>query len=124
MHTLSTMPVYCSILATAPASTGRSSQCISLPETTATADKQRLGDGIILEVWCVRFHRWHDLFAIEETQTFADSEVYRKGFQETAAQMDLWQTWCMRRTENPENVVRVHGGPLDKGRKRDNQGAR
>ena len=78
------MPVYCSILATAPASTGRSSQCISLPETTATADKQCLGNGIILEVWCVRFHRWHDLFAIEETQTFADSEVYRKGFQEAA----------------------------------------
>lgn len=59
----------------------------------------------------VRFHRWR-LFAIEGTQTFADSEVYRKGFQETAAQMDLWQTWCMRRTENPVNVVRVHGGPL------------
>ena len=21
---------------------------------------------------------------------------------------ELWQTWCMRRTENPENVVRIH----------------
>ena len=26
--------------------------------------------------------------------------------------MDTWQTWCMRRTENPENVVRVHECPL------------
>ncbi len=25
--------------------------------------------------------------------------------------MDTWQTWCMRRTENPENVVRVHECP-------------
>lgn len=24
---------------------------------------------------------------------------------------DTWQTWCMRRTENPENVVRVHECP-------------
>ena len=22
--------------------------------------------------------------------------------------MEPWQTWCMRRTENPENVVRIH----------------
>lgn len=26
--------------------------------------------------------------------------------------MELWQTWCMRRTENPENVVRIHKVPL------------
>ena len=25
--------------------------------------------------------------------------------------MEPWQTWCMRGTENPENVVRVHGVP-------------
>ena len=25
---------------------------------------------------------------------------------------ELWQTWCMRRTENPENVVRLHEAPL------------
>ena len=25
--------------------------------------------------------------------------------------MELWQTWCMRRTENPENVVRLHEAP-------------
>ena len=25
---------------------------------------------------------------------------------------ELWQTWCMRRTENPENVVRLHEVPL------------
>ena len=25
--------------------------------------------------------------------------------------MDLWQTWCMRWTENPENVVQFHEGP-------------
>lgn len=27
------------------------------------------------------------------------------------APMESWQTWCMRRTENPENVVRIHGTP-------------
>ena len=26
--------------------------------------------------------------------------------------MEPWQTWCMRRTENPENVVRIHEAPL------------
>lgn len=26
-------------------------------------------------------------------------------------QTELWQTWCMRRTENPENVVRFHEAP-------------
>ena len=26
--------------------------------------------------------------------------------------MEFWQTWCMRRTENPENVVRLHETPL------------
>ena len=26
--------------------------------------------------------------------------------------MELRQTWCMRRTENPENVVRIHKAPL------------
>lgn len=26
--------------------------------------------------------------------------------------MELWQTWCMRRTENPENVVQLHEAPL------------
>ena len=26
--------------------------------------------------------------------------------------MELWQTGCMRRTENPENVVRLHEVPL------------
>ena len=26
--------------------------------------------------------------------------------------MELWQTWCMRGTENPENVVRLHEAPL------------
>ena len=25
--------------------------------------------------------------------------------------LELWQTWCMRRTENPENVVRIHEVP-------------
>ena len=25
--------------------------------------------------------------------------------------MELWQTWCMRRTENPENMVRLHEAP-------------
>ena len=25
--------------------------------------------------------------------------------------MEFWQTWCMRRTENPENVVRLHETP-------------
>ena len=24
---------------------------------------------------------------------------------------ELWQTWCMRRTENPENVVQLHEAP-------------
>ena len=24
---------------------------------------------------------------------------------------ELWQTWCMRRTENPQNVVRLHEVP-------------
>lgn len=28
-----------------------------------------------------------------------------------SAQTELWQTWCMRRTENPENVVRFHEAP-------------
>ena len=27
-------------------------------------------------------------------------------------QTELWQTWCMRGTENPENVVRLHEVPL------------
>ena len=27
------------------------------------------------------------------------------------AQMEFWQTWCMRRTENPENVVQFHETP-------------
>ena len=26
---------------------------------------------------------------------------------------ELWQTWCMRGTENPENVVRLHEAPLE-----------
>lgn len=26
-------------------------------------------------------------------------------------QLEFWQTWCMRGTENPENVVRVHEIP-------------
>lgn len=26
--------------------------------------------------------------------------------------MELWQTWCMRWTENPVNVVRFHEVPL------------
>ena len=26
--------------------------------------------------------------------------------------MEFWQTRCMRRTENPENVVRFHETPL------------
>ena len=26
--------------------------------------------------------------------------------------LELWQTWCMRGTENPENVVRLHEVPL------------
>ena len=26
-------------------------------------------------------------------------------------QMEFWQTWCMRGTENPENVVRIHEIP-------------
>ena len=25
--------------------------------------------------------------------------------------MELWQTWCMRWTENPEKVVRLHPAP-------------
>lgn len=25
---------------------------------------------------------------------------------------ELWQTWCMCGTENPENVVRLHEAPL------------
>lgn len=25
---------------------------------------------------------------------------------------ELWQTWCMRGTENPDNVVRLHEAPL------------
>ena len=25
---------------------------------------------------------------------------------------EIWQTWCMRRTENPKNVIRVHEFPL------------
>ena len=29
----------------------------------------------------------------------------------SGAQMEFWQTWCMRRTENPENVVRFHETP-------------
>ena len=29
----------------------------------------------------------------------------------TEIQMEFWQTWCMRRTENPENVVRLHETP-------------
>ena len=28
-----------------------------------------------------------------------------------STQTELWQTWCMRRTENPENVVRFHEAP-------------
>ena len=28
-----------------------------------------------------------------------------------SASMDTWQTWCMRRTDNPENGVRVHECP-------------
>ena len=28
---------------------------------------------------------------------------------------ELWQTWCMRRTENPENVVRIHEVPPEDG---------
>ena len=28
--------------------------------------------------------------------------------------LELWQTWCMRGTENPENVVRLHEAPLKK----------
>ena len=28
---------------------------------------------------------------------------------------ELWQTWCMRRTENPENVVRIHKVPQEDG---------
>ena len=28
---------------------------------------------------------------------------------------ELWQTWCMRRTENPENVVRIHKVPQEGG---------
>ncbi len=27
--------------------------------------------------------------------------------------LELWQTWCMRGTENPENVVRLHEVPQD-----------
>lgn len=27
--------------------------------------------------------------------------------------MDLWQTWCMHRTENPANVVRIREDPLN-----------
>ena len=30
----------------------------------------------------------------------------------SGAQMEFWQTRCMRRTENPENVVRFHETPL------------
>ena len=26
---------------------------------------------------------------------------------------ELWQTWCMRRTENPENVVQLHEAPQE-----------
>ena len=29
--------------------------------------------------------------------------------------MEFWQTRCMRRTENPENVVRFHETPLHGG---------
>ena len=29
--------------------------------------------------------------------------------------LELWQTWCMRRTENPENVVRLHEVPQEDG---------
>lgn len=28
--------------------------------------------------------------------------------------MDKWQTWCMRRTENPEKVIRFHSCPQTK----------
>ena len=28
-----------------------------------------------------------------------------------SAYLESWQTWCMRRTENPENVVRIHEIP-------------
>ena len=30
---------------------------------------------------------------------------------------ELWQTWCMRWTENPENVVQLHEVPQKKTRK-------
>ena len=30
-----------------------------------------------------------------------------------ATKRELWQTWCMRRTENPENVVRLHEVPQE-----------
>ncbi len=29
--------------------------------------------------------------------------------------LEFWQTWCMRRTENPENVVRIHKIPQKNG---------
>ena len=32
-----------------------------------------------------------------------------------SAYLESWQTWCMRRTENPENVVRIHKVPLEDG---------
>ena len=32
--------------------------------------------------------------------------------------LEFWQTWCMRRTENPENVVRIHKIPQKKRTKR------
>lgn len=53
------------------------------------------------------------IIALLHNGSAADSESASGGSIPSGAtyNMELWQTWCMRRTENPENVVRLHEAP-------------
>ena len=52
------------------------------------------------------------IIALLHNGSAADSESASGGsIPSGATYMELWQTWCMRRTENPENVVRLHEAP-------------
>ena len=51
---------------------------------------------------------WNDSTPLSEEDECSEAVLK---FLTLSTQTELWQTWCMRRTENPENVVRFHEAP-------------
>ena len=56
---------------------------------------------------------WHNVQVILHTDN--EKGLMVEPVMWNGTDLELWQTWCMRRTENPQNVVRLHEVPQKDG---------